>query len=763
MSLDENARRLSYGVDSLLLVALCLLFFWRDLTPVAADRRRFVAGDFAYQYYAPARYAAGRWWAGEAPLWNPYVYAGHPYLADLQNATFYPPRLAAIALAGPDFPYAALELEALFHFPLVALFTYLLARRLTGRRVGGLIAAIAFAFSSYLTGYPILQLAILEAQTWLPAILLCLLIAGEALACGAARRGLRWGLAAGGLLALSWLAGSPQASLLVTYGALAFGAFQLWPRPFAFAWRVWRPRLAVLAVFCAVGFGLAAVQLLPAAEFMRLSTRAHIGFEEAGAGFTPYDLWQLALPAVGRPFTALYLGVLTVGLAALALIGGRRVPGHLPGDAPRQAAFWGWSGLVALLLAFGKHLAGFAVFYLLVPGWSLFRQQERTIVWFVLAAALLAGYGAAWLIGRAQGPDGDDAAVRAAQRLSLAYGVATGCGLLFSTAFFVGFQAGREALWGFTAATALLALLLGLAALAVRSRSGAALIALLVLDLFTLNAGNHSSPGQGAPFPPQPLLGVPQADGAPFRLANEGVLLSTYGDVYRLEDVGGASQLKLAGYQALLDEVDRPRQWRLLGVKYVLSRREALEAPAERLATQAGDGPAAHLYRLAEPGPRAWLAGRAVEVAEDAALWPRLAAADFDPQQQVIVSRRPAGYQDVAACGGEIAWLARAPEHLALRVVSAQPCILVLAELDYPGWLATVDGQAATILRVDGVLRGLVVSAGDHRVEMVFRPISAYLGAIISATVLAAAVALWVRWMRQDDGNRRRTHCSVAL
>lgn len=760
MSFDaDSRRRLSYGVDGLLLVALCLLFFWRDLTPVATDRRRFVAGDFAYQIYAPARYAASRWWAGEAPLWNPYVYAGHPFVADPQNATFYPLRLAAIALAGPDFPYAALELEALFHFPLVALFTYLLARRLTGRRIGGLVAAVTFAFSSYLTGYPILQLAILEAQTWLPALLLCLLIAGEALAAGEMRRSLRWSLAAGALLALSWLAGSPQASLLVTYGALAFGAFRLWPWPFTWGWRAWRPRLSALIVFGAVGFGLAAMQLLPAAEFMRLSTRARIGFEEAGAGFTPYDLWQLALPAVGRPFTALYLGVLPVGLAALALIRGRRAPDRWPADAPRHVAFWGWSGLIALLLSFGKHLAGFAVFYLLVPGWSLFRQQERTIAWFVLAAAMLAGYGAAWLTGRFHAAPDDDAA----RPVSLAYGLAAGCGLLLSAAFFVGFQAGREALWGFTAATALLALLLGLAALAVRSRSGAALIALLVLDLFTLNADNHNKADQGQPFPPQPLLAIPQADDAPLQLANEEVLLSTYGNVYRMEDVGGASQLKLAHYQALLDAVDRPRQWRLLGVKYVLSRRAALEAPAERLMTQGSDAAAAQLYRLAEPGPRAWLAGQVIEVADDAALWSRLATADFDPQRQVVLNRRPPGYQDAMSCGGEIAWLVRTPERLALRVISERSCILVLAELDYPGWRATVDGQAAAILRADGALRGLAIAAGDHRIEMVFRPISVYGGAFISAAVFAGAAALWIWLMRRDDNNRRQTHRRIVL
>jgi hypothetical protein len=743
----HSPRRWSYLVDSLLLIGLCLLFFWRDLTPVAADRRQFALGDFAYQYYAPAHYAAERLRSGELPLWNPYTYAGHPFAADIQNATFYPPRLLVIALAGgPELPYRALEIEALLHFPLAALSTYLLARRLTGSRAGGWVAAVAFTFSSYLTGYPILQVGILEAQAWLPLILLCLQLAGEALARADIWRAARWGIGAGSLLAVSWLAGSPQASLLVTYGALAFGLFRFWPRPMTLAWRVWRPRLAVLAAFGLVGFGLAAVQLAPSAEFMRLSIRSSIGFEEAGAGFMPYDLWQLVLPAVGVPFTALYLGVLPLGLAGSALFYVRRFRDAQSVPESRAVVFWGWSGLAALLLSFGKHLAVYSAFYLLAPGWSLFRQQERSVVWFVLAAALLAGYGAAWLTRR---EIVDELVARAAARLSMVFGIATGCAALLTTAFFVGFQAGREPLWGFTSAAALLTLLLGLSAVAVHSRRGALLIAVLALDLFTLNAANHSGRDQPQPFPAQPLLGPVQADAGSFRVVNAGVLPPTYGEVYGLEDTGGASQLRLAQYQKLLDTVPAPRAWQLLGVRYVLSRHDAVEAPAERLASQgggAGEQPS-HLYRLAQPGPRAWLAGLVVAEPDEARVWQRLAAADFDPARQVLLEGRPDGYADAAACDGRIAWQAHSPEFLSLAVETVQPCILVLSELDYPGWHAHVDGQGAAILRANGALRALALPAGPHQVEMRFRPTSLLVGAALSAFTLIAAIGL-VIWPR---------------
>jgi hypothetical protein len=53
-------HRITYLTDSLLLAGLCLLFFWRNLTPVVRDRLVFAPGDFSFQFYACARYEAAR-------------------------------------------------------------------------------------------------------------------------------------------------------------------------------------------------------------------------------------------------------------------------------------------------------------------------------------------------------------------------------------------------------------------------------------------------------------------------------------------------------------------------------------------------------------------------------------------------------------------------------------------------------------------------------------------------------------------------------
>ena len=128
-------------------------------------------------------------------------------------------------------------------------------------------------------------------------------------------------------------------------------------------------------------------------------------------------------------------------------------------------------------------------------------------------------------------------------------------------------------------------------------------------------------------------------------------------------------------------------------------------------------------------------------------LWERLADPAFDPQREVLLAQPtdlPAS-DGTTDCLGEISWIERSPEHLSLDVRTEQPCVLVLSELTYPGWRATVDGAEASLLRADGLLRAVALPTGSHQVEMDFRPGIVTWGLAISlgALVLALALILW--------------------
>ena len=121
----------------------------------------------------------------------------------------------------------------------------------------------------------------------------------------------------------------------------------------------------------------------------------------------------------------------------------------------------------------------------------------------------------------------------------------------------------------------------------------------------------------------------------------------------------------------------------------------------------------------------------------------------FDPAATVVLeeelpplARPPAGAEE------RVQVVAETPERITLDVTLASPGLLVVSDTWYPGWRARVDGETARILRADHAFRALALTAGAHRVELAYAPLSFRLGAALSALGLAL-VALLARARRR--------------
>jgi uncharacterized membrane protein YfhO len=76
--------------------------------------------------------------------------------------------------------------------------------------------------------------------------------------------------------------------------------------------------------------------------------------------------------------------------------------------------------------------------------------------------------------------------------------------------------------------------------------------------------------------------------------------------------------------------------------------------------------------------------------------------------------------------------------------------LLVLTDIYYPGWKAFLDGRRVPLERVNYLLRGVAVPAGEHRVELRYEPTSFRLGWMISlATALALIGAVLFHFRRR--------------
>jgi hypothetical protein len=726
-------RRRGQAIDAaiiVLLLILCLLFFWQVLTPDAQDRRWFAAGDFTDQFYAFRYFQSQELWSGRLPLWNPYTFGGAPFLADIQSAVLYPIGLLVILVAGKSgLPLMAVQIEAIVHYFLAGVFVYLLVKHLTGKRLAGLVGAIVYGFGSYLTSYPKLQLAILEGQTWVPLALLAVSLAARSERQGKARRSMAW-LALGGVaLALSALAGHGQTFLLAAYTVMGYLAFAFFPAWWAASRHGKVGQTARILILPVVALGLAAAQLLPSLEYMQLSTRAQIGFAKAGGGFLYSDLLALVLPGL----RVIYVGILPLILAFLALVLKRR----------RETVFWGLVALIALILSLGRQTVLYTLLYLLAPGFNLFQGQERALQVFSLAIAILTGYGAAFL----SRPLAHQVKQRYLSFCRVLGGATIGAVAMVLLAYWGAMnlmptESGQVN--DFLERSVLLLLLLSLSTLVLHLRIGHKLRAgrlavlilpLLIFDLFSLNQGHDLQRSNARDrFQVTAPVRFLQNESGPFRVWDDHVLPGNFGCVWGIEETGGISPLQLQRYQDFWNALPGERARWLLNVKYAITSQDALPDGelVDEFSTPDKDF---YFYRIQSPGPRAFVAYSAELQVDDGRALQRLAAPDFDPSQTVLLAQDPG--LDLAGAGqGTVRFVERLPNRLLLDVDTDAAGILVLSEVDYPGWRATVDGHQVDILRADTILRAVPLQAGTHRVEMVFQPRVVTVGLILSALVL---------------------------
>lgn len=180
--------------------------------------------------------------------------------------------------------------------------------------------------------------------------------------------------------------------------------------------------------------------------------------------------------------------------------------------------------------------------------------------------------------------------------------------------------------------------------------------------------------------------------------------------------------------------------------------------PAKRLA---GGAPEERWHKLTQLGnvvvfentrvlPRAWLATD-VMVLNDAETLEVVRTArlpngqSWDPAQTALVEDQPAFTPGAADSSASVNIKNHEPNKVTITTKSAAPSILVLSENHYPGWKAYVDNRAVETLRVDYNFRGVILTAGQHEIEFLYRPKSVYLGFAVSLLSLVGLMLWWKR------------------
>lgn len=715
----------------ILLLSLWTFFFWRLLTPIPGDQASLVKGDFSGQFVAFAGYQYARFAQGEIPLWNPYNNGGLPFIADTQAAVFYPLRLITIALAhlSGGWSYHTLELEMIAHVLLLALGMYAFVRRLTGSILGGLIASIIVSYGGFTSGYPPLQLAMLEAGIWLPFAALGILEATRT-----ERLRWKWLVFTGFILGVSWLAGHPQSSWFLTYLLVAYFAYR------AYGHLHWQIYVLGTALFGLIALSLAAVQLLPGLEYLSQTSRAGYAFDVKGNGFPFQDIIQFLIPGVVSLFSPLYLGLTGLAFAGVALW--RRVS---------ETRFWGVVAGVALLLSFGTNSAFFALLYNLLPGLRFFRGQERAAYLLAYAMAVLAGIGAAHLMQWDKLRDFKPG--RQIQRALWALAAILTLAAAFTLILWLGapdvyanFISPFVLSAGVAAATAYL--LPWLMSDTAHRTAPSLVIALIVFELFTVNMDADSnyqpvSPSEQLSMTPPPVIEAAASDiDVPFRVDGYRGLHDNYGSLYRLADIRGISPLFISNMFDLIEgDITQEKVWDVMAVRYVYSDWEELSIPGEIIARGNDRYGDVNLHRLEWPRPFAFPMIYIAHVDSPEFARALLADPQFNPRNEVILENAPQLVISDSRAQMTSQVTQFAPEQFTIQTNSSQNMVLSVSHPYYPGWSAILDTrEELPIYRAYGALSAVFVPSGDHTITFTYNPLSYRIGTVIS-------IASWVGLM----------------
>lgn len=161
-----------------------------------------------------------------------------------------------------------------------------------------------------------------------------------------------------------------------------------------------------------------------------------------------------------------------------------------------------------------------------------------------------------------------------------------------------------------------------------------------------------------------------------------------------------------------------------------------------------------HIYRRLAPLPRAYVLYAAEHIEDDTVAVRRLLSKEFDVRNTAITANATTlpAQTDVPATPADI--VAYENARVVIRATARQRGLLILGDQFHPGWQVSVDGTPAEVLRVNHILRGVILPSSEHEVEFRFAPAALQTG----AGVTAAGLMLVVLTLVFDHRLSRRDH-----
>lgn len=501
---------------------------------------------------------------------------------------------------------------------------------------------------------------------------------------------------------------------------------------------------------------------------------------------------QLSMVYWGQmPFTdaANYMGIGVLMLALLGAWQNRRDP---------FIVFLVVLSVFSLLLSFGKNGPWlYDVFYNNFPAFNKFRAPSMALCLMQFAMPILAGYGVSAALGYA------NTATKAQRRWGL--GLLGGAvaffliGVLYTNVAEESFrhsvaesfhtkmpdrvpdvasvpaqmtQPLFEVMQSDWMATSFLAILFGVATLLIITKKMpawvgvSALTVLLLIDLWRVDKRGYE-PSKEKPektvFQRTDVVDYLKSDQGTYRICDLSQAPPNSWAYHFIETVHGYSSAKLRVYQDMFDVAGKgggsiianPFLWNLLNVKYIVSDRPIYQnVPPDFQSQQTQQ----IVYKNNDVLPRAFFTNGLVVEPSQKKILEALRDGTFDPRKVAYVGTAVPGVEPLdTTTPPSVTMTARGNQQMTFTATTTRSNFLVVSEIYYPEWHASIDGKEVEIHQTDFLLRGIVVPPGKHTIAFTFVSPAFEQGRTISMAangiaLILGAIGMGLWWRQRGKG-----------
>lgn len=742
------------------------IFFWEQLSGDS-----FFWEDFTEYVYPVQSFAASESANGNLPFWNPYSFAGMPFLADLQVGFFYPfNRLLTFFVdADGKLPVGAVEFIIILHFFIAQLSMFFLSRYWKISSYGALIASVSYAFSLILVCH-VIHPMIVYHLAWFPLIIMFFYK-------GITNRSIRSAIIAGLLLGMTMLSGHPQMTLYEGFFLLIL--FILYLITGISKREIHSKNIARFMICSAIpliiGVGIFAVQYLPSNELAELSQREKMEYIKASEGsLEPKQLITAVVPnafgyvtgsdnkaeryrkfnlpisddlnaAARAPYYYYWETAFYFGLVAL-IFGFFGAATHY---RSRNGAFLITTAVFGLLFALGSNGFIFPIFHEL-PLFSNFRNPARMIIFLVLALSLFSGMGFDYFYKNCKNK-------KVLLKLFLI------CGIVGLIAFIVIVGGSvpegtpeqlTSEIHSFGVTALIIFHIIIFTILSIRKQwlkpaaGGIILTIIAFIDLsmagMSFNSSNENpekvyelNPNLEKLLSAKPPNDIYRVNMRMYQPRSYQALQRNQGLLNRIMLIEGYNPLILKRVLPPVNSSLSPVESRYL-VNDIYNVKYQVDFDANNIPG---------FYTRGTNFPRAWLVHKAIKIKAEE-VENKMRTGNYNLRYEVIIEEEPEIKllpELYISAADKVQCLEYESNYFKYKINSEKPAILCFSEIWYPAWKAYLDGKPAKVLRANYCLRAVAVPAGEHIVEMRYESASFKAGFYISfITLICSAAGLFI-------------------